>query len=136
MKHSFPTRRSSELPIGLPVVEFLEQQQSENSGTYVFSGPRGEDTAFGGFPNHWGEIFLGSPLEGVTPHVLRHSFASIGNDLGFTEVTIAALMGHAKGTVTSKYIHVLDAALIMAADTLSGYRSEEHTYELQSLLRI
>ncbi len=30
-------------------------------------------------------------------------------------------MGHAKGTVTSKYIHVLDAALIMAADTLSGY---------------
>src|SRR3546814_6558602 len=35
-------------PIGLPVVEFLEQQQSENSGTYVFSGPRGEDTAFGG----------------------------------------------------------------------------------------
>ncbi|AMG72545.1 tyrosine-type recombinase/integrase [Sphingopyxis granuli] len=108
-------------PIGLPVVEFLEQQQSENSGTYVFSGPRGEDTAFGGFPNHWGEIFLGSPLEGVTPHVLRHSFASIGNDLGFTEVTIAALMGHAKGTVTSKYIHVLDAALIMAADTLSGY---------------
>ena len=108
-------------PIGLPVVEFLEQQQSEDSGTYVFSGPRGEDTAFGGFPNHWGEIFLGSPLEGVTPHVLRHSFASIGNDLGFTEVTIAALMGHAKGTVTSKYIHVLDAALIMAADTLSGY---------------
>lgn len=30
-------------------------------------------------------------------------------------------MGHAKGSVTSKYIHVLDAALIMAADTLAGY---------------
>lgn len=108
-------------PVGLPVVEFLEQRQSEDNGTYVFPGPRGEDTAFGGLPNHWDEIFLGSPLEGVTPHVLRHSFASIGNDLGFTEVTIAALMGHAKGSVTSKYIHVLDAALIMAADTLAGY---------------
>jgi hypothetical protein len=34
---------------------------------------------------------------------LRHSFASIANDLGFTEVTIAALVGHAKGSVTSKY---------------------------------
>lgn len=108
-------------PIGLPVVEFLESQESEDNGNYVFPGPRGEDTAFGGLPNQWNEIFIGSPLEGVTPHVLRHSFASIGNDLGFTEVTIAALMGHAKGTVTSKYIHVLDAALVMAADTLSGY---------------
>jgi hypothetical protein len=37
-------------------------------------------------------------------------------------VTIAALVGHAKGSVTSKYIHTLDMALIiMAADTISGY---------------
>ena len=57
----------------------------------------------------------------MTPHVLRHSFASIANDLGFTEVTIAALVGHAKGSVTSKYIHTLDTARIMAADTIAGY---------------
>jgi hypothetical protein len=57
----------------------------------------------------------------VTPHVLRHSFTSIANDLGFPEVTIAALVGHAKGSVTSKYIHTLDTALIMAADTIAGY---------------
>jgi len=63
----------------------------------------------------------GFPLSDITPHVLRHSFASIANDLGFTEVTIAALVGHAKGSVTSKYIHTLDTALIMAADTISGY---------------
>ncbi|MGY3489526.1 hypothetical protein ACVW1C_007409 [Bradyrhizobium sp. USDA 4011] len=50
-----------------------------------------------------------------------HSFASIANDLGFTEVTIAALVGHAKGSVTSKYIHTLDTALIMAADAIAGY---------------
>jgi hypothetical protein len=40
----------------------------------------------------------------VTRHVLCHSFASIANDLGFTEVTIVALVGQAKGSVTSKYI--------------------------------
>ena len=28
-------------------------------------------------------------------------------------------MGHAKGSVNSKYIRTLDAALIMAADTIS-----------------
>ena len=107
-------------PIGLAVVEYLEERRKTATGSYVFPG-QGEDNAFGGFPNHWRQIFRDSPLSDVTPHVLRHSFASIANDLGFTEVTIAALVGHSKGTVTSKYIHTLDTALIMAADTISGY---------------
>jgi integrase len=107
-------------PIGLAVVEYLERRSTDAVGTYVFPG-QGEDNAFGSFPNHWKHVFEDSPLSDVTPHVLRHSFASIANDLGFTEVTIAALVGHAKGSVTSKYIHTLDTALIMAADTISGY---------------
>jgi hypothetical protein len=89
-------------------------------GTYVFPG-QDEDNAFGSFPNHWEQIFKKSPLSDVTPHVLRHSFASIANDQGFTEVTIAALVGHSKGSVTSKYIHTLDTALVMAAGTIAGY---------------
>jgi integrase len=107
-------------PIGLPVVEFLEVHRKTRTGSYVFPG-YGEDNAFGGFPNHWRQLFRKSPLSDVTPHVLRHSFASVANDLGFTEITIAALVGHAKGSVTSKYIHTLDTALIMAADTIAGY---------------
>lgn len=107
-------------PIGLPVVEYLESRRTGDIGTYVFPG-QGDDNAFGSFPKHWVKIFEGSTLSDITPHVLRHSFASIANDLGFTEVTIAALVGHAKGSVTSKYIHTLDTALIMAADTISGY---------------
>lgn len=107
-------------PIGLPVIEFLDEQRKSDQGTYVFPGS-GNDNAFGSFPNRWEQLFTGSPLADVTPHVLRHSFASVGNDLGFTEVTIAALVGHSIGTMTSKYIHTLDTALIMAADTISGY---------------
>lgn len=107
-------------PVGLPVVEFMEARREQKTSTYVFPG-LGEDNAFGSFPNHWEQIFRKSPLSDVTPHVLRHSFASIANDLGFTEVTIAALVGHSKGSVTSKYIHTLDTALIMAADTIAGY---------------
>jgi len=106
-------------PVGLPVVECLERRRADGVGTYVFPG-QGEDNVFGSLPNHWKHIFEDSPLSDITPHVLRHSFASIANDLGFTEVTIAAPVGHAKGSVTSKYIHTLDAALIMAADTIAG----------------
>lgn len=107
-------------PIGLPVVEYLEERAKLRAGSFVFPG-RDEDKAFGSFPNHWKKIFENSPLADVTPHVLRHSFASVANDLGFTEITIAALVGHAKGSVTSNYIHTLDTALIMAADTIAGY---------------
>ena len=107
-------------PIGLSVVEYLEKRKSEIARTYVFPGGA-EDNPFGSFPNHWEKIFQNTALADVTPHVLRHSFASVANDLGFTESTIAALIGHSRGTVTSKYIHTLDAALIMAADTISGY---------------
>lgn len=106
--------------IGLPVVEYFEHRRISAVGTFVFPG-QGEDNAFGSFPNHWEQLFKRSPLSDVTPHVLRHSFASIANDLGFTEVTIAALVGHSKGSVTSKYIHTLDSALVMAADTIAGY---------------
>lgn len=53
--------------------------------------------------------------------MLRHSFASLANDHGFTEATVAALLGHAQGSGTSRYIHQDDTALIMAADTVAGY---------------
>src|SRR3546814_11989741 len=45
----------------------------------------------------------------------------MANDLGFTEITIAALLGHASGSITSRYVHTLDSALIIASDTVSGY---------------
>jgi integrase len=111
---------SSVRPVGLPVVEYLETQRLRRTGTYVFPG-QGIDNAVGNFPQSWKKLFKDTPLWDVTPHVLRHSFASIANDLGFTEITIAALIGHAKGSVTSKYVHTLDSTLIMAADTVSGY---------------
>ena len=108
-------------PIGLPAVERLDARRSDEDGVFVFRGERYKDRAFGAFPKQWKKLFEGTPLAGITSHLLRHSFASIANDLGFTEVTIAALVGHAKGSVTSKYIHHVDTALIMAADTVSGY---------------
>jgi integrase len=60
----------------------------------------------------------------VTPHVLRHSFASIAADLGHSELTIAALLGHKKASVTSRYAHHADAVLLQAADAVSDRIAE------------
>ena len=54
----------------------------------------------------------------ITPHTLRHTFASVAGDLGFSELTIAALLGHAARGVTQRYVHI-DGALRVAADKVS-----------------
>src|SRR3546814_9540764 len=70
------------------------------------------------FPADWGDgHFVGlvrvldricqrAKLEDVTPHVLRHTFASVAGGLGYSELTIAALLGHASRGVTQRYIHI------------------------------
>ena len=107
-------------PVGLPVLEYFEGRHQEGAEGHVFTG-WADDTPFGSFPNHWTKVLDKTELADITPHVLRHSFASIANDLGFTEATIAALVGHSRGTVTSRYIHTVDTALVMAADNIAGY---------------
>ena len=54
----------------------------------------------------------------MTPHTLRHTFASVAGDLGFSELTIAALLGHAARGVTQRYVHI-DEALRVAAEKVS-----------------
>ena len=75
----------------------------------------------GSLPNQWPRILSDPELPSFTACILRHSFASLANDLGFTESTIAALVGHSAGLITSKHIHALDTVLIMAVGTIAGY---------------
>jgi hypothetical protein len=51
---------------------------------------------------------------------LDHSFATTANMLGCSEPTIAALLGHSRGSVTGRYVHVVDETLLAAADRVSG----------------
>src|SRR5437868_9445231 len=74
-----------------------------------------------GFPKLWARLArLGSLAADVTPHVLRHSFASLAGDLGYSEPTIAALVGHKAHSVTSRYMHSADAVLLAAADAVAN----------------
>lgn len=89
------------------------------TGALVFSATRG-DGPMNGFPKFWARIAkLGDLPADVTPHVLRHSFASIAGDLGYSETTIAALIGHKGQSITSRYVHAADAVLLAAADAVA-----------------
>ncbi len=85
----------------------------------VFPASRGGGL-MAGFPKMWDRIAKSAGLpDDVTPHVFRHSFASLAADLGYSEPTIAALIGHAGRTMTSRYLHSADAVLLAAADAVA-----------------
>jgi integrase len=107
-------------PVGLPALDLLAPLVADEDQGFVFKGTvQGKPLV--GFPRLWKKLFKDTALAGITPHVLRHSFSSIANDLGFTEATIGALIGHSRGTVTGRYIHTVDSLLVMAADTVAGH---------------
>jgi integrase len=90
----------------------------------VFPATRGDGRMLG-FPKLWARIAkLGELPADVTPHVLRHSFASLAGDLGYSEPTIAALVGHKGQTITSRYVHSADAVLLAAADAVANRTAE------------
>ena len=73
-----------------------------------------------GFRKLWNRIVRhGNLASDVTPNVLRHSFTSLGADLGYTEFTIGAIVGHKGRTITSRYMHSADAVLLSAADAIA-----------------
>jgi integrase len=89
------------------------------AGDLIFPASRG-DGRMTGFPKLWARIAkLGALPADVTPHVLRHSFASLASDLGYSEPTIAALVGHKGRSITSRYVHSADAVLLAAADVVA-----------------
>jgi integrase len=90
----------------------------------VFQATRGHGRMVG-FPKFWAKIAkLGKLPNDVTPHTLRHSYASLAGDLGYSEPTIAALIGHKGHSITSRYVHTADSVLLAAADAVADRTAE------------
>jgi integrase len=91
---------------------------------YIHALPRNGDAILGGWHNGtkaWPKIAKAAGIKGVTLHDLRHAFTSIGDDLGFSEATRGALVGHAASSMTGRYTHKLSKDLQAAADAIGGH---------------
>lgn len=106
-------------PCGEAVFDVLDALPREDGQPYVLPGLR-KSGAFAGLAHAVERMATHAKLRGVTAHVLRHSFASTAGDMGMSIPTIGALLGHASGGVTSRYIHQLDAVLVAAADKVAA----------------
>lgn len=101
--------------IGAPALRLIQDQP--DAGTFIFPSDGGRahfvaaDTVLGRLCHRLG-------WDDVTAHTLRHTFGSIAGELGFSELTIAAMLGHAAGSVTSRYVHI-DEAVRSAVERVS-----------------
>lgn len=105
--------------IGTAAVNLLKAQPDDGS-KFFFPADWG-DGHFIGVVRVLDRVCLKAGIENVTPHVLRHTFASVAGGLGYSELTIAALLGHASRGITQRYIHIdepLRAAATSVADRI------------------
>jgi integrase len=96
-------------PLSKIAVEIIASQPKNDD--FVVSYERGRPIA--NLRPHF--LKLEMPRD-VSPHTLRHSFASLAADIGHSDNTIASLLGHSRGSITSRYMHLADRSLIAAAD--------------------
>jgi integrase len=99
--------------IGPSAAQLAAKQPGRKNSPYVFPADVG-DGPFTAAKFCLARLCAAAKIEGVTPHTLRHTFGSVAGDLGFSELTIAALLGHAARGVTQGYVHI-DEALKLAA---------------------
>lgn len=103
--------------IGASALKLLRSQPKVVDNRFFFPSDR-TDSHYKQVPDMVARLCHIARLDGVTPHVFRHTFASVAGDLGYSELTIAALLGHGKRGVTQGYIHI-DDLLQSAADATS-----------------
>jgi integrase len=59
-------------------------------------------------------------LPDLTLHGLRHGYASVAGELGYSDATIGVLLGHRSNTISGRYTHIPAPAAVTAASRVAA----------------
>ena len=91
------------------------------NGRWVFPAARGDGPRSGRRLDYfWKQVRAEAALEDVHLHDLRHTVASLALRQGETVLAIGRLLGHRRPETTLKYIHLADAMVREAAETVGA----------------
>lgn len=108
-------------PLSNAAIALLRSVPKIEGKKFVFPALRTDQPMIGNFAAAFRSVLKLAQLpDDISPHVLRHSLASLAADLEYSDSTIAVLIGHKIGTITSRYIHRADAVLLAAADAVAN----------------
>lgn len=105
-------------PCGDPALTLIQSVLNGHESSWAFPASR-SDGALEGVRKPLEKVCALAGVQGVTAHVFRHSFATVAHEIGYSELTIAGLLGHRLHSMTSRYAHHVDHALADAADKVS-----------------
>jgi integrase len=107
-------------PLGQTSLDHLASFKPKDAKAkdFVFPGP-GKHGHYVGAPKAWARIAERAGVDGVSLHGLRHWFASTGAEMGYSDIVIGAIIGHAKRGITGRYATAPDSALVFAANRIS-----------------
>ena len=97
-------------------IRILESQKALVGNPHFFPATIG-DGPFTAVADCLRRVCALAGISGATPHTLRHTFGSIAGELGFSELTIRAMLGHASQNVTQDYVHIDEAVKLAVTRT-------------------
>jgi integrase len=105
----------------------------ERQGGFVLPARSRTDKSYASvFPKAWLRI-VGDTY---SPHGLRHAYASSAHELNFSELTIKALLGHARVGVTSGYVARVEGLLLASANDVARYVWRSMTGEAGKVVQL
>lgn len=122
-------------PAGHAAFDILNDALRADGNPYVLPAMRGA-LYYRGLAGYITRLMKRAELENVSAHTLRHSFASMAGDLGYSDSTIGSLLGHSGSTMTSRYVHRLDSVLVAAANRVAGEVWRQMTGESGKVVNI
>jgi integrase len=107
--------------VGQPALSFIRSflPLDGKPDDFLFPG-NSKSGYFQSLPRVWWRVSELAGLGDMTIHDLRHWFASAAAGMGFTDLIIAKLLGHALQGVTARYANPNDAAVRPAADKIAS----------------
>jgi integrase len=112
-------------PLGRAALDLLKglKPRGAKPADFVFPAPQNNPSKRGHITDTtsttWAVVRTRAKIDSVPIHGLRHWFASAAAELGYSDLTIAGLVGHKIATMTARYANAPDSAFITAADRIS-----------------
>lgn len=105
----------------IPLLEPLKNALNKNKKGYIFTNQNGELLTLSEFNSAWLKYKKAADVS-LTPHQLRHAFATICFDAGLEEKDTAQIMGHSKIELTMNiYTHIKESRKQESANKLNAY---------------
>jgi integrase len=106
------------VPVGDEVIRYLQTLPRDMDNPFVLPASRGKGH-YDGLQKDWQIIRGEAGFADVRIHDLRHTYASVAAEQGYSLLMIGKLLGHADPSTTQIYTHLTEAGLLKAATETS-----------------